>query len=394
MTAGAAAARHFRRGAKPLPLPTPALLGGYRVQFRYAAAAAAVAASAAAVAAALAASLGATAAPSPQPSPFTVPSALRVWLDELREAVAALSSGVAPGDLDASDFAAALPSAPPGSPGTVVIALEGTVVARDFDRLAGTRVTVRPGLRQLLVFLGDAGFDTVLWSPHADASLAGAYLDRLVDDLTRPGGLSHARWVSFCATLDREARGAAALELQRLQQLGAAEGAGEREQRSAPPLRTCMSDGERKTLFTEGVLRIVAVLGRQHGVASSGDTSSPRILPLPLLPRPDGSILLVDSNAASAAVYPDYTILVPPFVPHPGDSAVADNDSADTSLLAVRALLERYVQTRTEAQAVTVAARVEGEGGDEQPLGDNVGAFLRRMREWVGVGAMKRSPSE
>ena len=310
----------------------------------------------------------------------SLPSRARVLLDELQEAVPLLNSI---GDLDFNDFASVLPPPPSNCRGTVVIALEGTVLAKDFDRASGNRVVVRTGLRELLLYLGNTGFETVLWSPICDATAAGGYLDKIVDDLVR--GTDRKRWLEFNKFIDNEARVASAF-LSTPAGAPLAQSTLDASSRAPHPLRTHYLDSEKRTMYAERVLRIVAVLGKQHGQPSdiaqgNSNSSSPshgRIIPLHLLPRKLESVLLLDASPAAALVYPQNTVVLPPF---------NSGSRSDTSLTSVLRFLEFYeaAVNLTAAKKLDVCkqlddgARIQHDGAPPIPL--DLSTFLCYMRD-------------
>lgn len=183
----------------------------------------------------------------------------RVGLDTLKEAAGLLPNIAEP---DLLTFQSLLPPwekrqrSPryaSGAP-TVVISLEGTTCDSDYDPKVGHRLVLRPGFPELLLALGDAGAEVVLWSPRSDSSaIEGTLVSRLIDELIKRDS---ERFAEFCAAVDKQAKVNKALELAAAHKEG--------RQPRAHLLREMYFDGEKRDMFTKEILGISAVLGREH----------------------------------------------------------------------------------------------------------------------------------
>lgn len=182
---------------------------------------------------------------------------------------------------------------------TLVIALDGVVLAREYDPKFGHLYVRRPGLEALLLAASAAGCEVILWSsqPSAGASVA---VDKLIVDIIAQ---DTARYHAFSDLMNRKARELKAVEMARAE----AEGRAPR----AHLLRERLFANEIEPMYREQVLNIRAVLGREHMTQSDGR----RVRPLAALPRDLADVLLIDSDPTTLQVYGNNVILIPELAP-------------------------------------------------------------------------------
>ena len=206
-----------------------------------------LAVAAAAAAAAATAALG----------PTEASSRARVAWDTLLSALASLAWA---GEPDPADLSSLLPPRPPGSPPLLVFALEGTLVDRVYDPHSGWVCAVRPGVVELLLALSRSAAppEVLLWSRARDAS--GASEAVVAPLLAACAAADGVRFRAHAAARAAAARSVLAEEVR----AAAAEGRAVR--RAALGRAGALEGDEAEALASYGarVLRIVAVLGREH----------------------------------------------------------------------------------------------------------------------------------
>ena len=170
---------------------------------------------------------------------------------------------------------------------TLVLGWEGVCVDVVYDPKAGYVPVPRPGLAALLLACADAGIDTVLWSSAALSDSVKEQVARLVEARVAP--LDAARYDAFQARVTDNYERARAVELAMATREG---------RRPAPMLPITPRD--RTDLYLENVLRVPAVLGKEHCVAGGGGEGGGDAQQQQLLLRPLN--LLCHARCARAAL--------------------------------------------------------------------------------------------
>jgi hypothetical protein len=196
-------------------------------------------------------------------------------LQEVLAYVFAVAEGAA--ELDDADIAAALapwaafsdPDAPADSPqrgtngrggvlrrpvATLVLGWEGTLVDVTYHPRSGWIAVPRPGLDKLLLACAENLVEVVVWSREHGVGSVQDQVHHVVKDLVVPQ--DRDRYEAFQAYLDANYKAAVGMEVARAAEEG----------RRARPLEPISRD-ERPELYAKSVLRIAAVLGKEHCVA-------------------------------------------------------------------------------------------------------------------------------
>ena len=192
---------------------------------------------------------------------------------------------------------------------TVVLVMDEACVEAAYEPRHGPQLRLRPSLVRTLLALSETGCELVLASPSRSAAGAAAlFSSRVLPALV---SADRARHDAFQLALRR------ALEARYTARRGG-DSAGAAEYAESW-LATSTDEAEER--YARAVLRVTAVLGREHtlpppppreGGTGSG-VSGARVVRIDLLPRPLAETLLVDAvGGASAAAYPRNALVVPP----------------------------------------------------------------------------------
>ncbi len=264
---------------------------------------------------------------------------------------------------------------------TIVLSWDGACAALGYDVKAGRTTAPRAGLAELLLALADADAEVVFWSGAAGAASAADALGAFVRAHVVPADAPRVR--AFRAFL------AERQELARAMHAAAAAAAGARG--GAPPPRA-LDAADYDELYIAAVLRVAAVLGREHCLGGAGaaaateDLSRPSLTPqgvlrpVPLLAadRSAWNVLVVGASPAAAFALPSAGAQPPPPPPPPpplpDDAAhmtffqvpparrATDADAdADPTLFLLADFVRRFADWRADALARGAARR--GNGG-------------------------------
>ena len=220
---------------------------------------------------------------------------------------------------------------------TLVLGWEGVCMDVLYDPKAGFVPVAREGFATLLLALADADAEVVVWSRSAPAAAVREQLFTLVRTLIVPRDMErHAAFQRFLTNNYERARAVEA-------------GTAAKEGRAVRPMMP-ITDHDREELYAQNVLRIAAVLGREHcfaedaGVGGGGGgggtaappqpTTSPSppaqvvIRPVALLThgRAPWDVIVVDADTPSLA--PEGSVNAAPFLTPAGMSASAANAAA------------------------------------------------------------------
>ena len=184
----------------------------------------------------------------------------REWIASLREADAADLASVLPAwdSFAAKEAAVARAGVVLSAPAvTVILGWERALVSLTYDPKQGFRAAPRAGAAALLLALADVDAEVVVWSARATSDTARADLHALVSEFVAPADA--ARYAAFQSFLNTNYERAAAFEVAQAR----------REARATRPMFPIAAD-DRTELYAQTVLRIAAVLGKEHCFGGGG----------------------------------------------------------------------------------------------------------------------------
>jgi len=162
---------------------------------------------------------------------------------------------------------------------TVVLGWEGTCLDVHYDVKAGYVPEFRPGLAHLFLSLAAADTEVVLWSSIQQTDQFRQQLHKFLQSSVIP--LDNSRYEAFQGFLEANYTRALAVEA----------GIAAKEGRAPRPMFPITTE-DRLDLYAENVLRWVAVLGKEHCVASS--TRNIRPVNLVAVPRAPWDVVAID----------------------------------------------------------------------------------------------------
>ncbi len=176
--------------------------------------------------------------------------------------------------------------------GTIVIGWEGALVDTVYVPKRGRVTLPRPGFSRFLLACADANVEVVVWSTELPATSVLAQLDDLVASTVLPA--DKERLDAFNKYLDESYDKARAMEVAEAYRAG-----------RAPRTLPLLTVEERRDLYRTSVLRVAAVLGREHCRRREGGAGPEALYVRPaylVVPRREvGGVLAVTTTTATTA---------------------------------------------------------------------------------------------